>query len=84
MLTTFCNQLPKSSRLCMCVCVGGGEGARVLTRCAKSGHCACSTHAKCGPLTKSTHSTSAVGFGIRFGLVILENPGIDYKIMVVA
>ncbi len=30
---------------------------------------------------EQTHSMSAIGFGIRFGLVILENPGIDYKIM---
>ncbi len=30
------------------------------------------------------HSMSAVDFGIRFGLVILENPGIDHKIMGVA
>ncbi len=34
--------------ICMCVCV--------LTRCAKSGHCACSTHAKCGPSTNSRHT----------------------------
>ncbi len=27
---------------------------------------------------------SAVGFGIRFGLIILENQGIDHKIMRVA
>ncbi len=31
-----------------------------------------------------THSTSAVGFGIRFRLVILENLGIDHKILGVA
>ncbi len=31
-----------------------------------------------------THSTSAVGFGISFGLAILENPGIHHKIMGVA
>ncbi len=31
-----------------------------------------------------THSRSAVGFSYRFGLVILENPGIDHKIMGVA
>ncbi len=31
-----------------------------------------------------THSMSAVGFGIRFGFVILENTGIDHKIMGVA
>ncbi len=31
-----------------------------------------------------THSRSAVGFSLRFGLVILENPGIDHKIMGVA
>ncbi len=30
--------------------------ARALTQCAKSGHCACSTHAKSGPLTKSGHT----------------------------
>ncbi len=34
--------------VCMCVCV--------LTQCAKSGHYACSTHAKCGPSTKSGHT----------------------------
>ncbi len=28
----------------------------VLTRCANSGHCACSTHAKCGPSTKRRHT----------------------------
>ncbi len=34
---------------------------------------------------KQTHSiAAAVGFGIRFGLVILENTGIDHKIMGVA
>ncbi len=33
---------------------------------------------------EQTHSMPAVGFGIRFGLVILENPGIDHKIMEVA
>ncbi len=31
-----------------------------------------------------THSMSAVGFGFSFGLVILENPGIDPKIIGVA
>ncbi len=31
-----------------------------------------------------THSMSAIGFGIRFELVILKNPGIDHKIMGVA
>ncbi len=33
---------------------------------------------------EQTHSMSAVGFGIRIGLVILENPGIDHKIVGVA
>ncbi len=28
-----------------------------------------------------THSRSAVGFSVRFGIVILENPGINHKIM---
>ncbi len=28
-----------------------------------------------------THSRSAVSFNLRFGLVTLENPGIDHKIM---
>ncbi len=32
---------------CVCVCV--------LTRCVKNRHCSCSTHAKCGPSTKSGH-----------------------------
>ncbi len=36
----------------VCVCVY----ERVLTQCAKSGHCACSTHAKCGLSTKSGHT----------------------------
>ncbi len=40
------------ARACVCVCVH----ACALTQCAKSGHCACSTHAKCGPLTKSGHT----------------------------
>ncbi len=31
-----------------------------------------------------THSRSAVGFNLRFGLVTVENPGIDHKIMGVA
>ncbi len=30
------------------------------------------------------HSMSAIGFGIRFGIMILETPGIDHKIMLVA
>ncbi len=30
---------------------------------------------------EQTHSMSAVGFGIRFRLLILENPGIEFKIM---
>ncbi len=33
------------------------------------------------PCREGTHSMAAVGFGIRFGLVIFENPGIDHKIM---
>ncbi len=39
------------SRNCVC---GGGEG--VLTQCANSGHCACSTHAKCVLSTNSKHT----------------------------
>ncbi len=31
--------------------------------------------------SEQTHSISAVGFGIRFGLLILEKPRIDHKIM---
>ncbi len=33
---------------------------------------------------EQTHSRSAVSFSLRFGLVILGNPGIDHKIMEVA
>ncbi len=36
------------------------------------------------PCQERTHSMSAVGFGIKFGQLILENPGIDHKIMGVA
>ncbi len=62
---------------CVCVCV--------LTQFASSGHCACSTHAKCGLSTKSGHTRSPL-------LVLasdsdsssLKTPGIDHKIMGVA
>ncbi len=36
--------------VCVCVCVC------TLTQCAKNGHGACSTHAKCGPSTESRHT----------------------------
>ncbi len=42
--------------MCVCVCACVRERAYTLTQCAKSGHCACSTHAKCGLLTKSEHT----------------------------
>ncbi len=42
--------------LCVCVCVCVCVCARALTQCATSGHCACSTHAKCGPLTTRGHT----------------------------
>ncbi len=38
------------ARTCVRVCVC------ILTQCAKSRHRACSTHAKCGPSTKSRHT----------------------------
>ncbi len=57
----------------VCVCT--------LTQHAKSGHCACSVHAKREFLTMSRHSKSAVGFGFSFGIVILEKPEINPKIM---
>ncbi len=33
-----------------------GQKQVVLTQHAKSGHCECSIHAKCGPSTKSGHT----------------------------
>ncbi len=71
--------------VCVCVCIHRVGVClcvlRVLTKCVRSGLCACTLPAKSGLPTKSRHSTSAVGFGIRFGLVILENPLIDHKIL---
>ncbi len=52
---------------------GSAFGGEVTRRCA----CVC-TYTTC---QKRTHSTPAVGFGIRFGLVIHENVRIDPKIM---
>ncbi len=63
-----------------CVCVR----ARAYTMCEERTLCMFYT---CKVRTfnqERTHSRSAVGFNLRFGLVILENPGIDYKIMEVA
>ncbi len=57
----------------------------VFTQCAKRGLFACTLHAKSGFLTKSRHTRCLLlGFGMRFGLVILETPEIDHKIMEVA
>ncbi len=55
--------------------------ATALTQHAKSGGCACSVHAKSRLPTKSGHSMFAINFDFIFELVILENPGIDPKIM---
>ncbi len=46
--------VPSHAYVCVCVCVCAR--ARVLTQCAESGHCACSTHAKCGLSAKSAHT----------------------------
>ncbi len=54
----------------------------VLTRSAKSGHL--SMFYPCEVQTfeqERTHWRSAIGFTLRFGLVILENLGVDHKIM---
>ncbi len=64
--------------MCVCVCVC------VDTMCKEQTLC---MYSRCQERTfdqEQTYSISPVGFGIRFVLVILENPGIDYKIMAVA
>ncbi len=66
------------------VCVYVGWGRRVYTMCQKRSLCMYSPCQEWTSNQEKTHSIPAVGFGIRFGLVILENPGIDHKIMEVA
>ncbi len=61
--------------LCVCVCVC------TYTMCQEQTLCMFYT---CKVRTfdqERTHPRSTVGFSIRFGLVILEKPGIDHKIM---
>ncbi len=64
------------SFVCVCVCVDIMRQERTLCM-----------HSPCQERTSNqeyTHSRFAVGFGMRFGLVILKNPGIDHKIIGVA
>ncbi len=49
-----------SAYACACVCMCVCARACALTQCAKSGHCACSTHAKCGPSIKSRHTRGPI------------------------
>ncbi len=70
------------SSVCVCVCVCAH--ARTYTICQEQTLCMFYT---CEVRTfnqERTHSRSAVAFNFRFGLVILENPRIDHKIMGVA
>ncbi len=65
----------------VCVCVCACVRKPVDTMCQKR---TLYMYSPCQERTSNqeqTHSMSAVGFGIRFGLVIHENPGIDHKIM---
>ncbi len=61
------------SKSCVCVCT--------YTMCQEQTLCMFYT-CKVRTFDKEwTHSRFAVGFSLRFGLVILDNPGIDHKIM---
>ncbi len=75
--------------MCVCLCM------RAYVWCLHNKVCGCGVYTMCQERTvcmyspcqertsnqEQTHTLSAVGFGISFGLVILENPGIDHKIM---
>ncbi len=70
--------------LCVCVCVCVCVRARAYTMCQERTLC---MFYACEVWTfdqEWTHLRSAVGFSLRFGLVILENPEIDHKLMGVA
>ncbi len=70
--------------VCVCVCVHMRARVRTYTMCQEWTLCMFYT---CEVRTfdqEWTHLKSAVGFSLRFGLVILENIGIDHKIMEVA
>ncbi len=76
MLTCLLLALHKTgTRVCVCVCVCVDTMCQGRTLCMYS---------PCQERTcnqEQTHSMPAVGFGIRFGLVIIENPETDHKIM---
>ncbi len=70
----------------------GGEVTRARARVWGCTYTMCQERTSCMFYTcevqtfnqERTHSTSPVGFNLRFGLVTLEDPGIDKKIMGVA
>ncbi len=74
-LNELCACVRACVRACVCVCV---------CVCVFDTMCQEQTLCMYSPCQERTHSMSVVGFGIRFGLVILKNPGIDHKIMGVA
>ncbi len=57
--------------VCVCVC------ARVYTMCQEWTLCMYSPCQERTSNQEQNHSMSAIGFGIRFGLLILKNPGIN-------
>ncbi len=63
---------------CVCVCVCFD------TMCQGRTLCMYSPYQERTSNQEQIHSMSVIGFGIRFGLIILENPGINHKIMGVA
>ncbi len=70
--------LVEKLRLCVCVCV------YTDTMCQEWTLCMFYTSEVRTFDQERTHLRSAVGFNLRFGLVTIENPGIDHKIMGVA